>query len=193
MDRRYANMTEQERREEIARRNQAEERERYARDRMEPAGYGSGVAHGWPYMPHPYAGVGFGLERPPADVRRRERAQGGNQPEPEHRRSFAERASDEVASWLGDIDAELRREADHRGHGPKGYTRSDARIEEDAHDRLTADPYLDAREITVGVKDREITLDGTVSSRRAKRHAEDCADSVSGVTHVQNNLRVRAA
>jgi osmotically-inducible protein OsmY len=35
-----------------------------------------------------------------------------------------------------------------------------------------------------------VTLSGTVTSRMAKRRAEDLADSVSGVEHVQNNLRV---
>jgi hypothetical protein len=35
----------------------------------------------------------------------------------------------------------------------------------------------------------EVTLTGTVESRYAKRLAEDLAESVSGVTHVQNNLR----
>ena len=37
----------------------------------------------------------------------------------------------------------------------------------------------------------EVALDGTVESRGAKRRAEDHADDVLGVTHVQNNLRVR--
>jgi hypothetical protein len=43
----------------------------------------------------------------------------------------------------------------------------------------------------VSVSGGEVTLSGTVESRFAKRHAEDLADAVSGVTHVQNNLRVR--
>ena len=51
---------------------------------------------------------------------------------------------------------------------------------------------MDATDIEVGVSGREVTLDGTVDSRMAKRRAEDIADSVSGVLHVQNNLRVRA-
>lgn len=106
-------------------------------------------------------------------------------------RDFFDKATDEVSSWFGDEDAERRREEDHRGRGPRNYTRSDARIEEDVNDRLTEDRVVDAREVTVTVKDREVTLDGHVESRRAKRRAEDCADSVSGVTHVQNNLRVK--
>ena len=40
------------------------------------------------------------------------------------------------------------------------------------------------------VKNGEVTLDGTVDSRMAKRRAEDCAHDASGVGHVQNNLRV---
>ena len=40
------------------------------------------------------------------------------------------------------------------------------------------------------VKDGEVTLSGTVDDRQQKRHAEDVADAVSGVKHVQNNLRV---
>ena len=38
----------------------------------------------------------------------------------------------------------------------------------------------------------EVTLSGTVNSRLEKRRAEDVADDVSGVKHVQNNLRVTA-
>jgi osmotically-inducible protein OsmY len=108
------------------------------------------------------------------------------------RRGFWDRAGDEVASWFGDEDAAHRREEDHRGRGPKNYTRSDERIREDANDRLTDDPLVDASEITVAVSNGEITLNGTVHGRLAKRRAEDAVDRISGVRHVQNNLRVRA-
>jgi osmotically-inducible protein OsmY len=112
-------------------------------------------------------------------------------------RGFFERAGDEVRSWFGDDDAERRRDQDmrqagmHRGRGPKGYQRSDARILDDVNDRLTDDPHVDASEIQVSVSDREVTLSGFVNSRFEKRHAEDIAESVSGVAHVQNNLRVQ--
>ena len=36
----------------------------------------------------------------------------------------------------------------------------------------------------------EITLTGTVTSRDQKRRAEDVVEDISGVKHVQNNLRV---
>jgi osmotically-inducible protein OsmY len=106
-------------------------------------------------------------------------------------RGFLEKAGDEIASWFGDDDAARRRQQDHRGRGPGNYTRSDQRILEGACDNLTDDWAVDARNIQVTVKDAEITLDGTVDSREAKRRAEDCVESISGVKHVQNNLRVQ--
>lgn len=106
------------------------------------------------------------------------------------RRGFLERAGDEVASWFGDDDAARRREADHRGRGPSDYTRSDERIREDINDALTHDWRVDASHVRVQVKDGEVTLEGTVDSRQDKRRAEDLADDVSGVRHVQNNLRL---
>ncbi|MBV7411084.1 BON domain-containing protein [Maritimibacter sp. DP1N21-5] len=107
-----------------------------------------------------------------------------------HERDWGDRAADEVKSWFGDDDAERRRDNDKRGRGPKNYQRSDSRIQEDVNDELTDSDRLDASEIEVSVSDREVTLTGTVSSKAEKRWAEDCADRVSGVTHVQNNLRV---
>lgn len=79
---------------------------------------------------------------------------------------------------------------DNRGRGPRGYYRSDARIEEDVCERLTEDPYIDASDIEVRVQDREVTLAGTVGSRDDKRRAERIVEDCNGVTHVQNNLRV---
>lgn len=107
-------------------------------------------------------------------------------------RGFWDKAGDEVSSWFGDRDAERRRDQDqHRGRGPKGYTRSDDRIKDDVNDRLTEDGWLDATDVEVSVSNREVTLSGTVSDRNAKRRAEDIAEGVSGVGHVQNNIRVK--
>ncbi|WP_421931722.1 BON domain-containing protein [Phenylobacterium sp.] len=89
------------------------------------------------------------------------------------------------AVWPG---ADLGR-ASHRGLGPKGYRRSDERINEDVHDRLTEDPHIDASGIVVMVQEGEVTLSGSVSDRRAKHHAEAIIEHIAGVTHVQNNLR----
>jgi hypothetical protein len=86
--------------------------------------------------------------------------------------------------------ADYRGNAGYVGRGPKGYRRSDQRITEDICDRLADDPYIDASEIEVAVKDAEVTLSGRVRSRHEKRGAEDLIESVSGVTDVHNHLRV---
>lgn len=114
-------------------------------------------------------------------------------------RSAWDRTRDEVSSWFGDNEAARRREMDHArddrehhaGKGPKGYARSDDRIREDVNDRLTEDWLIDASEIEVQVSGGEVTLNGLVADRSDKRRAEDIADRISGVKHVQNNLRVR--
>jgi osmotically-inducible protein OsmY len=106
-------------------------------------------------------------------------------------RGLWQRTSDEVSSWFGDAGAERRREQDYRGRGPKGYRRSDERIREDVSERLADAPDVDASEIEVSVRNGEVTLSGSVDSRQARRRAEDLAESVSGVSHVQNNLRVQ--
>ena len=101
---------------------------------------------------------------------------------------------------VGDNDP-VRRVADgdtervfgqHRGRGPKSYTRSDERIGEDINERLTDDAWLDATEIEVVVAKGEVKLTGAVASRQDKRRAEDIAEDVSGVKQVQNNLRIQA-
>jgi hypothetical protein len=89
--------------------------------------------------------------------------------------------------------SEWREEGRHRGKGPRNYRRTDSRIQEDINERLTDDPLVDASEVDVAVQNGEVTLTGTVDDREAKRRAEDIAESVSGVTHVENRMRVRLA
>lgn len=107
-------------------------------------------------------------------------------------RGFLDRAADQVASWFGAGREGERHDGrhGHRGKGPKGYRRSDARIAEDVNDHLTDDPWLDATEVEVAVASGEVTLTGTVADREAKHRAERCVERVPGVQHVQNNLRI---
>ncbi|HKO51572.1 MAG TPA: BON domain-containing protein [Polyangiaceae bacterium] len=79
----------------------------------------------------------------------------------------------------------------HFGRGPKGYARSDERIREDVCERLSENDEVDASDVEVTVRDREVTLTGTTETRRMKHIAEDIADSVSGVQDVHNNITVR--
>ncbi|HEY8004809.1 MAG TPA: BON domain-containing protein [Phenylobacterium sp.] len=111
---------------------------------------------------------------------------------------FLHRAGEKVAAWFGgggearaydrNDDREENRGA--RGLGPKGYKRSDDRISDDAHERLTDDTWLDASNISISVSGGEVTLSGTVDNREAKHRAERIVEEISGVNHVQNNLRL---
>lgn len=108
------------------------------------------------------------------------------------------RAGQRIAGWFsGDAAThdDRQRYEDFRGHrgvGPRGYKRSDERISDEVHQHLTDDPWLDASEISCSVSGGEVTLSGTVDNREAKHRAERSVEDLSGVTHVQNNLRVRA-
>ena len=81
----------------------------------------------------------------------------------------------------------------HKGKGPKNYQRSEERIREDVCDRLSDDYVIDASDIDIKVNGSDVILTGTVNSRNEKRRAEDIAESVSGVTNVQNQLRVSSS
>ena len=110
---------------------------------------------------------------------------------------FFRRTGRKVANWFSDVAGEGSEMGRHeargaRGLGPKGYKRSDDRISDEVHQRLTDDPWLDASEIDATVANGEVTLSGNVESREAKHRAEHLIEDLSGVTHVQNNLRVRS-
>jgi osmotically-inducible protein OsmY len=178
--------------------------ERYAREmRRTPSG-GTG---GYDYE-RGYGDGGYGYE--PRDERYRTAYGRGEYGRPlrgdEDRERFEDRAHDagdffrrtgqKISNWFSGVDRdedERRYDAYRgaRGPGPKGYKRSDERISDEVHQRLTDDAWLDASEINVSVSGGEVTLSGVVESREAKHRAERVVEDLSGVTHVQNNLRIR--
>lgn len=79
----------------------------------------------------------------------------------------------------------------YTGLGPRGYRRSDEDIFNDICSRLTDHGDIDAGEIEVQVEDGEVTLTGTVDSRRTKFMVEDTIDGVPGVDEIENRLSVR--
>jgi hypothetical protein len=77
------------------------------------------------------------------------------------------------------------------GLGPKGYRRSDERIQEEINDRLMMHPDIDASDIEVSVTSGIVTLMGTAHDRHEKRIVEDIAEDAAGVDDVNNQLKVR--
>jgi osmotically-inducible protein OsmY len=68
--------------------------------------------------------------------------------------------------------------------------RSDQEIKNDAVAALERDVYLNALPITVSVKDRVITLEGTVGSAYEKDRAENDIQWISNVKSIDNKLKV---
>jgi hypothetical protein len=87
-------------------------------------------------------------------------------------------------------DRQLSQKGPHRGKGPKGYRRSDERIEEEVNQALTDDSELDATSIVVRVQGGDVMLTGIVSTREDKRRAEDCIEHISGVNNIENCIKI---
>jgi hypothetical protein len=81
--------------------------------------------------------------------------------------------------------------ASHRGKGPQGYRPSDERLRENVCERLTDDPFIDATDVDVSVANGEITLSGSIETRRMKYAVEDLVADVPGVNVVHNSIQVR--
>ncbi|HWL28276.1 MAG TPA: BON domain-containing protein [Burkholderiaceae bacterium] len=72
---------------------------------------------------------------------------------------------------------------------PKGYKRSDARLQEDICERLSRSG-LDVSEVSVSVSDGQVTLEGSVNERYMKHAIENYADDCMGVEGIDNRIRV---
>lgn len=77
-----------------------------------------------------------------------------------------------------------------RPRGPKGYRRSDARIEEDVVEQLQRADRIDASEVALRVQNGTVQLAGTVPERWMKYTIEDLARDCHGVQDVDNRIRV---
>ncbi|HWW80440.1 MAG TPA: BON domain-containing protein, partial [Steroidobacteraceae bacterium] len=77
------------------------------------------------------------------------------------------------------------------GRGPKGYKRSDERIKEDICERLWRSDNVDSSEVTVTVKEGEVTLSGTVPERWMRHEIENIVDDSMGVKDIDNSIRIQ--
>ncbi len=70
-------------------------------------------------------------------------------------------------------------------------SRTDERIREEVRFRFSSDGELDASKILVLVRNGQVTLDGSVETRRMKDRASDVVGAVQGVTSVKNRVVVK--
>jgi osmotically-inducible protein OsmY len=94
-------------------------------------------------------------------------------------------------SSFGDMGREQTQRGRFTGRGPKGWKRSNERIQEEVNEALARHPEIDASDIEVRVENGEVTLTGVVEDRGQKRLAEDIAEDVFGVDDVNNDLKIR--
>jgi hypothetical protein len=129
------------------------------------------------------------FERDREDFRRRE----SDRPDEAYGRDYEGRERGR-SDYGGGQSRRFERGGEERGpfagRGPRNFRRSDDRILEEVCDRLTRDPWLDATDIDVEVRNLEVYLRGAVEDREAKRRAEDIAEDVIGVEDVHNEIRV---
>ena len=78
----------------------------------------------------------------------------------------------------------------YAGVGPTARWRSDERIQEVLHERLTGADTIDASAVIVAVTDGKVTLNGWVPERWMKHDAEELAHRVGGVVDVENRIHV---
>lgn len=93
------------------------------------------------------------------------------------------------SSWGASFE-QMAQGQDYRGRGPRGYARSDERLHEILCERMTEDPDIDPSDVSVQVRDGVVTLEGRVEDRWMKYHIEDLVDACSGVTEIENRIRV---
>lgn len=96
--------------------------------------------------------------------------------------------------WSSDPRSEAAHEGhreNHRGKGPRNFSRTDERLREEVCELFLMHPDLDPGEIDVSVQNGVVTLDGEVFRREDRFLAEDLALQVNGVKDVMNNLSRR--
>jgi len=80
----------------------------------------------------------------------------------------------------------------YSGLGPTGYDSSGDPVGQEVYSRLTQHGQVDASNIEIIIDNGEVLLEGTVDREESKRLAEEAVESITGVSSVQNLLRVQA-
>ncbi|HWI14247.1 MAG TPA: BON domain-containing protein [Burkholderiales bacterium] len=91
------------------------------------------------------------------------------------------------AAFLAENPSQVRA----RNRMPHSYKRSDERVREDICERISADPRIDASDVSVEVRDGRVVLEGRVPERRMRYIIEDIAAECLRANDVDNRIAVR--
>jgi osmotically-inducible protein OsmY len=118
----------------------------------------------------------------------------GSMPSRGPARAYGQGGADAYPSYGGRAsmrsDTSFGESGRYSGRGPKGYQRSDERLQEEIAEQLTRHPDIDASDVTIEVRGGEVTLSGTVSDRQMRYGIEHVVDQTHGVKEIHNNVRV---
>ncbi|MBA2404619.1 MAG: BON domain-containing protein [Bdellovibrionales bacterium] len=91
--------------------------------------------------------------------------------------------------WSHDPRSESAREK-HYGKGPKNWL-TDESIKYKVSLALYLTPEVDATKIEVQVEQGRVTLSGPIRDRKQKKAAEECIDTIPGVSDIFNKLVIQ--
>ncbi len=107
-----------------------------------------------------------------------------------YRGELADDKFGEYPRYGKNLNRQARAHRSFVGVGPKGYKRSDERIEDEICEALARDKYIDASDIEVDVEDGIVTLSGSVTDRDDRLDAEVLVERVLGVEDIKNDIKV---
>jgi hypothetical protein len=79
----------------------------------------------------------------------------------------------------------------HFDGGSRGYKRNDGAVYDDVCETLRLSSVIDARDLSVEVKDGTVFLKGSIRDWEMKKLAEGIIENISGVLDVKNFLLIR--
>src|SRR5690606_23538600 len=89
-------------------------------------------------------------------------------------------------------DDSQRRDEGRNTQSGAGQTRGDEEVRASVFDALSLHG-IDLRDISIGVENGRVSLDGSISDQQMKERIEEIISECDGVQHVNNNLGIAKA
>jgi hypothetical protein len=109
-----------------------------------------------------------------------------------HRRGWDHYFSSSFGSGFRNHGGALKdHDGSHFESGPRGYRRNDGAVYDDVCETLRMSSAIDARDLSVEVKDGTVFLKGSIRDGEMKKLAEAIIENISGVFDVRNLLTLK--